>query len=119
MTDGTRALLALITHADTYVGLLTAPDVEMTAQRGVYARVRIPAGGWAETEKGIEGPKVTFTGFVTSAPAVGTFLSMSARGPILFASPFTIVKERSILAEVDDLDVTPTLALEDVTTWAR
>jgi hypothetical protein len=117
ITEGTKALLALITAYDTYVGLLTAPGVEMTAQRGVYARQRVAAGSWTDTERGITSPAVTFTGFVSSAPAIGTFVSTSATGPILFPCPFTVARERSIIAEADALDVTPTIALEDVTAW--
>lgn len=117
MTEGTKALLALITTYDTYVGLLTAPGVEMTAESGVYARQRVAAGSWSEAGNSITGPAVAFTGFVSSAPAVGTFVSTSADGPILFPCPFTVARERSIIAEADALDVTPTIALEDVTTW--
>jgi hypothetical protein len=117
MSDGTKALLALITANDTYIGLLTASGVEMTAQRGVYARQRVAAGSWTDTARGTTGPAVTFTGFVSSSPAVGMFVSTSADGPILFPCPFTVARERSIIAEADALDVTPTIALEDVTAW--
>ena len=115
MTDGTRALLALIMDTDTYVGLLTAPGVEMTGAG--YARQGVASGQWVEDGSGITGPMVAFTGFVSDAPAIGAFVSTSAAGPILFPFPFASGIPRSLFAETDVLNVTPALALEDVTTW--
>ena len=115
MNDGTRALLKLITDNDTYVGLLTAPGVEMSSAG--YRRVKVAAGGWAEGEQGITAAPVTFTGFLTSAPAIGAFVSTSGAGPILFPFPFASRIKRELLDETDGLDVTPAFALEDVTTW--
>lgn len=115
MTDGTATLLALITANDTYVGLLTAPGVEMTGAG--YTRQRIDAGQWVEDGNGITGPMVAFTGFITDAPAIGAFVSTSATGPILFPFPFASGIPRSLLAESDVLNVTPILMLEDVTQW--
>ena len=115
MNDGTRALLTLITSADTYVGLLTSPGVEMAAQG--YDRQRVAAGGWSESGDSIVGSMVAFTGFVSDAPAIGAFLTTSASGPILFPFPFASGIARSLFTETDVLNVIPTLAIEDITTW--
>jgi hypothetical protein len=113
MRNSASALLSLWSNTDRWVGLLATPTREIKATG--YARIRIPARGWAMevTSDGATltaSAEVAFSGF-TSGPIVGFFVSDRADGDVLFPSLFDS-GARALVSANDVVFVTPFITLK-------
>ena len=100
-------LLSALTDADVWVGLLASQTTEVQATG--YRRLKVGAWDWSgeQSARTIAGAEVCFTGF--QARAIGFFLAIGERSPILL--PFPFEQPRTLVEVVDQLYVVPTLTL--------
>lgn len=117
MASGALLLLSQWSASDRWIGLLSAPGVEIRARRGRYARVCIRAGTWDLSDLGdggrITAPAVRFTGFDSYGSIVGFFLADRDVGEMTFSRLFD---DRAPCAVVghDELWITPVVELREV-----
>lgn len=116
---GVRLLIAAFPPDGCTIGLYTAGErqPEMTALRGTYRRLPLPAAPWVVTKHAdggwiVSGPEIGFTGFVARHPARGVLIFQGQT--LLYASPFADGLPRVLLSEADRLDVTPAVILREI-----